>query len=164
MHPRNPYKDGVPQEFLMEIYKNEKEGREFLHLNENGKIQVLESQESDLFITKRLLKRDFDIDISEDARHGSIVPALPLRLNFLFNAFDFVYKVLALSECGGLSESSIVALDVGCGPYGIIGQLAAKLFRWQVKYTGAASSKKRKEGSNIPLALVLFVKRTRTSE
>ncbi len=41
----------------MEIYKNEKEGREFLHLNENGKIQVLESQESDLFITKRLLKR-----------------------------------------------------------------------------------------------------------
>ena len=41
----------------MEIYKNEKKGRKFLHLNENGKIQVLESQESDLFITKRLLKR-----------------------------------------------------------------------------------------------------------
>ena len=30
-----------------------------------------------------LLFRDFDIDISEDARHGSIVPALPLRLGQL---------------------------------------------------------------------------------
>jgi len=132
----------------MEIYKNEKEGREFLHLNENGKIQVLESQESDLFITKRLLKGDFNIDILENARHGSIVPALPLRLNFLFNAFDFVSKVLALHP-DKINKSSIVALDVGCGPYGIIGQLAAKLFRWQVKYTEPVEESRRLAVKNI---------------
>ena len=74
-------------------------------------------------------------------------------MNFLFNAFDFVSKVLPLHP-DKINESSIVALDVGCGPYGIIGQLAAKLFRWQVKYTGAASSKK---GSKMLLENILLV-------
>ena len=45
--------------------------------------------------------------------------------------------MLALDPPG---PQSIVALDVGCGPYGIIGQLAAKLFNWQVRYTGTGRS------------------------
>lgn len=52
-----------------------------------------------------------------------IVPVLPLRINFLNYAHDFINRITL--------KEPFTLIDLGCGPYAIIAQLAKQLFGWK---------------------------------
>ena len=55
MHPRNLYKNGVD---LLQIYKNEKDAREFFYLDSNGQVKLFQNWRAEMFLTKFLLQRN----------------------------------------------------------------------------------------------------------
>jgi len=53
MHSRNIYKDGID---FYAIYKESQPSRDFLYLNSEGNVKMIESRESQKFLTDYLLR------------------------------------------------------------------------------------------------------------
>ncbi|XP_015110318.1 U6 small nuclear RNA (adenine-(43)-N(6))-methyltransferase [Diachasma alloeum] len=122
MHPRNKYKVEPNFKELAEIYP---EFKQHLVTDLTGKLKFnFKNPESLRVLAQVLLKHDFGLSV--DIPPSKLVPALPLRLNYIL----WIEDLLNHSKI-----SDVHGLDVGTGAVAIYPLLCAKTLGWRMTGT-----------------------------
>ncbi|XP_011307319.1 methyltransferase-like protein 16 homolog [Fopius arisanus] len=144
MHPRNKYKVEPNFKELGEIYP---EFKQHLVTDITGKLKFnFKNPESLRVLTEVLLKHDFGLSV--EIPTSRLVPALPLRLNYIL----WIEDLLNHSKI-----SEVHGLDVGTGAIAIYPLLCAKILCWKMtgvdidpsSITSALSTVKRNHLDNL---------------
>ncbi|XP_073811164.1 U6 small nuclear RNA (adenine-(43)-N(6))-methyltransferase [Musca autumnalis] len=119
MHPRNVFKN--PPDYT-ELAIKYPEFRRVCKLELCGKVCVDYKNEQALrALTKTLLQEFFHLDV--EFAPGSLIPTLPLRLNYILWLEDLV------KDC---HDKTIKGIDIGCGSSCIYSLLASKKNGWSM--------------------------------
>ncbi|XP_063973301.1 U6 small nuclear RNA (adenine-(43)-N(6))-methyltransferase isoform X3 [Diachasmimorpha longicaudata] len=122
MHPRNKYKIEPNFKELAEIYP---EFKKHLATDLAGKLKFnFKDPDSLRVLAKVLLKHDFEL--VADIPSSKLVPALPLRLNYILWIEDLLNH---------LKMSDVHGLDIGTGAVAIYPLLCAKILGWRMTGT-----------------------------
>ncbi|XP_034943490.1 U6 small nuclear RNA (adenine-(43)-N(6))-methyltransferase [Chelonus insularis] len=136
MHPENKYKTPPNFKELANLYSD---FRENVTVDLSGKLRYnFNSGESLRILTKTLLQHDFNINVKIPV--DKLVPALPLRLNY-------VHWINDLTKHAGFSEVS--GIDIGTGAIAIYPLLCAKLYGWKIIGTDIDDSTIKTAKDNI---------------
>ncbi|XP_055904622.1 U6 small nuclear RNA (adenine-(43)-N(6))-methyltransferase [Eupeodes corollae] len=119
MHPRNVFITAPDYTDLAIKYSN---FRRVCKLALNGKVIIdLKSEKTLQALTATLLQHYFDLKV--EFAPNSLIPTLPLRLNYIL----WIEDILA-----ALDVTNIHGIDIGCGSSCIYALLAAKKNRWKM--------------------------------
>lgn len=122
MHPRNIFR--TPPDYTALAIKY-KDFRKVCKLELNGKVYIDYRNEATLrALTQMLLEEYFQLHV--EFAPGSLVPTLPLRLNYILWLEDLIasLKLSAAAEIRGI--------DIGCGSSCIYSLLAARKNSWHM--------------------------------
>ncbi|XP_058803328.1 U6 small nuclear RNA (adenine-(43)-N(6))-methyltransferase [Phymastichus coffea] len=118
MHERNKYKEEPNFKHLANLYP---EFRKIVFTDITGKVRInFKDKESLKVLTQTLLKHDFNLDI--DIPSKNLVPALPLRLNYILWIEDL------LKHSGITDLSDVHGIDIGTGATCIYPLLFSTIF------------------------------------
>uniref|UniRef100_A0A034WAK2 U6 snRNA m(6)A methyltransferase n=1 Tax=Bactrocera dorsalis TaxID=27457 RepID=A0A034WAK2_BACDO len=122
MHPRNIFR--TPPDYTALAIKY-KDFRKVCKLELNGKVYIDYRNEATLrALTQMLLEEFFQLHV--EFAPGSLVPTLPLRLNYILWLEDLI-TLLKLPV-----EAVIRGIDIGCGSSCIYSLLAARKNAWHM--------------------------------
>ncbi|XP_031778528.1 U6 small nuclear RNA (adenine-(43)-N(6))-methyltransferase [Nasonia vitripennis] len=125
MHKRNKYKEEPNFKQLAILYPG---FRKIAVTDIAGKVKInFKDVESLKILTKTLLKHDFNLDVDIPPNH--LVPALPLRLNYILWIEDL------LNHCGIQDLSTVHGLDIGTGAICIYPILFSNLYKTKMTCT-----------------------------
>ncbi|PNF30379.1 hypothetical protein B7P43_G13417 [Cryptotermes secundus] len=125
MHPRNIYKTRPNFKELATSYP---EFRKFAKQDITGKVTIdFKNQEALRALTTTLLHKDFGLRVEIPLNH--LVPALPLRLNYLLWLEDLLH--LSVKSREGQTRG----VDIGCGASCIYPLLATTMKKWKMLAT-----------------------------
>lgn len=151
MHPRNIFR--TPPDYTTLAIKY-KDFRKVCKLELNGKVYIDYRNEATLrALTQMLLEEFFQLHV--DFAPGSLVPTLPLRLNYILWVEDLIASLkLSASE-------EIRGIDIGCGSSCIYSLLAARKNSWHMHALESSSSnltyaKKNVESNKLEQLVEIF--------
>ncbi|XP_011506409.1 PREDICTED: methyltransferase-like protein 16 homolog [Ceratosolen solmsi marchali] len=125
MHKRNKYKEEPNFKQLAILYP---EFRKVVITDIAGKVKLnFKNEETLRVLTKTLLKHDFNLDV--EIPLNNLVPALPLRLNYILWIEDL------LKHSGIIDLSLVHGIDIGTGAICIYPLLIARIFRSKMTCT-----------------------------
>ncbi|XP_046621903.1 U6 small nuclear RNA (adenine-(43)-N(6))-methyltransferase isoform X1 [Neodiprion virginianus] len=118
MHPRNKYKQEPNFKQLAILYP---EFRKIATTDLAGKVRInFHDLETLRILTKTLLKHDYDLNV--DLPATKLVPAVPLRLNYVLWIEDLV-------KHAGITDMSLISgIDIGTGAVCVYPLLFAKIY------------------------------------
>ncbi|KAJ8679916.1 hypothetical protein QAD02_015703 [Eretmocerus hayati] len=117
MHKRNKYREEPNFKQLAII---DPDFRKIAITDLSGRVRInFKDQESLRILTKTLLKHDFNLQV--DIPSNNLVPALPLRLNYILWVEDL------LKHCNINDLSSVTGIDIGTGAVCIYPLLFSKI-------------------------------------
>ncbi|XP_059480387.1 U6 small nuclear RNA (adenine-(43)-N(6))-methyltransferase isoform X2 [Neocloeon triangulifer] len=124
MHPRNIYKN--KPDFL-KLAEGDANFKKFLKPGLSGKSTIdFKDKDAVRALSKALLSRDFDLQV--EIPPDTLIPALPLRLNYLLWIEDLLHWTAD-------KEEVIHGIDIGTGASCIYSLLAAKKNKWKMTAT-----------------------------
>ncbi|XKL67409.1 hypothetical protein PGB90_002900 [Kerria lacca] len=138
MHPRNIYK--VPPNFT-EVAHYYPEFQKYVLEKPNGKLTFdFKNADGLRCLTKILLKKDFKLDVT--IPEDTLIPALPLRLNYILWLEDLLDWTLE-------RKTEIKGIDIGTGATCIYPLLAARKNGWKMLGSEINESNKKMAEENV---------------
>jgi len=138
LHPRNPYRRRPD---FGQLAKQDARFKAVVKTDLRGKINIdFKDREAVRILTVCLLKEDFGLNV--DIPRATLVPTLPLRLNYLLWLEDIM-------RTNKVASTSVVGLDVGVGAACVYPLLAVKYLSWKMLGTEVSEANLTAAKANV---------------